>query len=62
MFSNGCNEVVNQNSRYEQLLRGEIGGEDIKLIFVDNSADNIQKSSGGRWRLVLYCHQKRTTT
>jgi len=46
MFTNGCNEVVNRNSRYEQLLRGEIGGEDIKLIFVENSANDSQKSSG----------------
>ncbi len=34
------NEIINQNSRYEQLLRGEIGGEDIKLIFVDSSSDS----------------------
>ena len=31
-------EIVNYNSRYEQLLRGEIGGEDIKLVFVDESS------------------------
>jgi len=48
MFTDGCNEIINRNSRYEQLLRGDIGGEDIKLIFVDNSsADDNQKSGGG---------------
>ena len=45
-------EIVNRNSRYEQLLRGEIGGEDIKLIFVDSSDNNnndhaADGSSGG---------------
>ena len=41
MFTDACsNEIVNRNSRYEQLLRGEIGGEDIKLIFVDSSCSD----------------------
>mmetsp|Transcript_4337 Transcript_4337/g.6332 ORF Transcript_4337/g.6332 Transcript_4337/m.6332 type:complete len:855 (+) Transcript_4337:39-2603(+) len=51
MFTVGCsNEIVNRNSRYEQLLRGEIGGEDIKLIFVDSSDRSGDKKSkkGGR--------------
>lgn len=56
MWPKECNEIINRNSRYEQLLRGEIGGEDIKLIFVDSSNEsqtgssskpNTRRSSGG---------------
>lgn len=45
MLPKECNEIINRNSRYEQLLRGEIGGEDIKLIFVDSSTNDTQKSN-----------------